>query len=267
MRKTTTFLVAGTASITALFWGAGAIADDSQKLPGDVEPGGSWKEAPYDFKFGNHLDTHVQVSLKTKKGQPKSLRGALYVYFTGKIDGASRLPIARHPRGESHIETCGVGPITCVVGWTLSGRPGAAKFLYHSGVNGNDHPVWMVNRAEEPEPAVPGMVIPQPGYYSHYHWITTTSTDPRASEPDDFPAACDKSSAGALEDNAPSAVNEICEGWFLQIKATQSFAFQHGGEIIPIHKGSDIRSHLNIVTNYTQFPWVPIEPTRPTGGN
>ena len=260
MRKTTTFLVAGTASITALFWGAGAIADDGQKLPGDVGPGDSWKVAPYDFKFGNHLDTHVQVSLKTKKGQPKSLRGTLYVYFTGTIDGPSGLPIARHPRGANHPnETCGgVNANICVAGWTLSGRPGAAKFLYHSGVNGNDHPVWMVNRAE----TTPGMVIPQPGNYSHYHWITATSTDPR-DVPED--SACNKSSAGALEDIAPSAVNEICEGWFLQIKATQSFAFQHGGEIIPIHKGSDIRSHLNIVTNYFDFPDSPemtITPTR-----
>ena len=264
MRKTTTFLVAGTASITALFWGAGAIADDSQKFPGDVEQYDSWQAEPYDFLFGNHLDTHIQVSLKTKKGQPKSLRGALYVYFTGDTDAVSGLPIARHPRGASHSETCGVDAIICVAGWKMSGRPGAAKYLYHSGINGNDHPVWMVNRAEEPTAPAPGMVIPQPGYYSHYHWITTTSTDPRKT---DVPAACDKSSAGALQDVIPTAVNEICEGWFLQIKATQSFMFQHGGEIIPIHKGSDIRSHLNIVTNYTDIPVAPIEPTRKTGGH
>ena len=70
-------------------------------------------------------------------------------------------------------------PISCVVGWDMDGQPGAAKFLYHDGVNGNDHPVWMVNRAEEAGAPAPGMVIPQPGYYSHYHWITTTNTIPR----------------------------------------------------------------------------------------
>ena len=246
MRKTTTFLVAGTASITALLWGAGAIADDSHKFPGDVEQGDSWQEAPYDFEFGNHLDTHIQLRLKTKKGQPKSLRGALYIIFTGDTDMASGLPIARHPRGDMHDETCGIDAIICVAAWKMSGRPGAAKFLYHSGVNGDDHPVWMVNRAEEELAPAPGMVIPQPGYYSHFHWISEGSTDPREVY---VSPACNKINAGALDDS-PSAVDMICEGWFLQIKATQSFAFQHGGETILIRKGSDIRSHLNIVTNF-----------------
>ena len=258
MRKITTFLVAGTAAITALFWGAGAIADDDQKFPGDVEASDPWQEAPYDFLFGNHLDTHIQLSLKTKKGQPKSLRGALYVIFTD-IDDASGLPIARHPRGDMKDETCGEDDIICVAGWTMSGRPGAAKFLYHNGVNRDDHPVWMVNRAEEGLAPAPGMVIPQPGYYSHFHWISKGSTDPR----EDFVSpACDKSSAGALEDDPDSAVNEICEGWFLQIKATQSFLFKHGGETILIRKGSDIRSHLNIVTNFKNTPEPRITETR-----
>ena len=238
-----------------------SIESEDNNKPRDVGPGDLWQVAPYDFVFGNHLDTHIQLRLKTKGGAPKSLDGALYVYFTGDIDEASGLPVARHPRGDMQGETCGVSPITCLVGWTIKGRPGAAKFLYHSGINGNDHPVWMVNRAEESTAPAAGMVIPQPGYYSHFHWLSSGSVDPRASDLP-FPAECDKSSAGALQDTAPTAVDEICEGWFLQIKATRDFAFKHGGETILVYKGADLRSHLNIVTNYDATTIVPISPTR-----
>lgn len=62
--------------------------------------------------------------------------------------------------------------------------------------------------------------------------------------------------------NDPTAVDEICLGWFLQIKAKKKFAFQHGGEIIPITNGADIRSHMNIVTNYENSTVVPITTTR-----
>ena len=55
----------------------------------------------------------------------------------------------------------------------------------------------MVNRAEAPLAPAPGMVIPQPGSYSHVHWITRSSTDPRASL---VPDECDKQKAGQLED-------------------------------------------------------------------
>ena len=254
-------LLAGVSALTIAFGihDAGADVD-----PGDVAQGDSWQAPPYDFKFGNHIDTHIQLELKEKKDRPPSLKGSFYVIFTGDTDATTGLPVARHPRGASHSERCGIDPITCVVGWRMDGAPGAAKFLYHDGVNGDDHPVWMVNRAEEITAPSPGMVIPQPGYYSHYHWVTTTSTDPRAAS---VPAACDKNNAGQLQDTPPSAVNEICEGWFLQIKAVREFAFQHGGEVIPVHSGDDIRSHLNIVTNYKESPIVPITPTRTGDGH
>ena len=129
----------------------------------------------------------------------------------------------------------------------MRGQPGAAKFLYHDGVNGDDHAVWMVNRAEEATAPTAGMVIPQPGSYTHFHWITATSTDPRA---DSVPAECDKNNAGDLE-GAPSAVDMVCDGWFLQIKAVRHFAFEHGGELTPVRPGIDNRSHLNLVTNFS----------------
>jgi len=219
-------------------------------------------KAPYDFLFGNHIDTHQEnnLTINDMTGEPESLFGKFYIIFTGEIDEASGLPIAYHPRGAGeHNEECGVDPIDCVVGWEMRGVPGAAKFVSHAGVNGDDHPVWLVNRAEEDLAPAPGMVIPQPGYYSHFHWITTSSNDPRANT---VSAACDKKNAGELETVEPSAVNEVCQGWFLQITAKKSFAFQHGGEIIPIRNGADIRSHLNIVTNYENDTVVPITTTR-----
>lgn len=237
--------------------------------PDDVYPGDVFHAAPFDFVFGNHIDTHIQLELKTRKdGSPKNLRGSFYIIFTDDhgvslgIDPVSGLPIARHPRGtnEDHDETCGVSlNIICVVGWHMRGLPGAAKFISHDGVNGDDHPIWMVNRAEEDSAPVAGMVIPQPGSYTHFHWITRSGTDSRASAVLD---ACDKQKAGQLEDLDPTAVNEVCEGWFLQITAKQNFAFKHGGEIIPVRKGIDNRSHLNTVTNYRSPPVEPITQTR-----
>ena len=67
---------------------------------------------PYNFLMGNHIDEHMENKLQNDG----SLKGRLYIYFTGEIDQASGLPIARHPRGESHNEVCGVDAIDCLVG-------------------------------------------------------------------------------------------------------------------------------------------------------
>ncbi|MEA2078796.1 MAG: hypothetical protein U9P00_02885 [Pseudomonadota bacterium] len=212
---------------------------------------------PWTHLFGNHLDTH-QESMPKPDG---SLKGRLYIIFTGDTDPVSGLPVARHPRGAMKNEECGVD-VTCVVGWNLDATPANAKFLYHNGVNGNDHPVWMVNRAEEAQPgvALPISAIPMPGSFTHFHWITTTSTDDRAAS---VSADCDKTNAGELETKEPTAVDDTCQGWFLQLRAIQEFAFQHGGELIPISPGDDNASHLNIVTNYKALvDGVVITPTR-----
>lgn len=213
-------------------------------------------EEPYDFLFGNHMDPHQETRLTVRGGAPKRLNGFLYIIITGEIDSASGLPIARHPRGAEHNEVCGGDSdddfedegdgIDCVVGWTMKGKPGKAKFLYHEGVNGNDHPVWMVNRTQ----------IRQPGSYNHFHWIGRESNDPRADEdyPEPIPAACDKMNASDLENQDPSAVNVVCPGWFLQIRAVAEFAFDHGGEKVPVRPGIDNATHLNLVTNYAEVP-------------
>ena len=223
----------------------------------DFESAREFHGKPFDFLFGNHIDTHLETKLTINKrtGEPKKLFGKFYIIFTGDTDLVSKLPVARHPRGASHNEDCDV--IECVTGWVMRGLPGAAKFLYHSGVNGDDHPVWVVNRAEEIGAPAPGMVVPQPGSFTHFHWITATSTDPRANL---VSSECDKNNAGQLQNDALSAVDSICSGWFLQIKAVRKFAFKHGGEFIPIRPGMDNRSHLNLVTNFNND--VEITPTR-----
>lgn len=235
-----------------------------QQYPGDVGPDDTWQQLPYDFNFGNHIDTHIQLKAEVEAGIPVSLKGSFYVIDTGGVyhdpQTGADLPIYHHPRGADHDEVCGTSNITCLVGWHLNAVPGAAKFLYHSGINGDDHPVWMVNRAEESSASTAGMVLPQPGYYSHFHWITTGSNqDPRA---DGVTLECDKADAGQLQDQAPTAVNEVCQGWFLQLDSVRSFAFEHGGEVIPVYSGEDLRTHLNLVTNYDETPVVPITLTR-----
>ena len=206
---------------------------------------------PWDFLFGNHIDTHQETKLKLDKaGNPVRLSGFFYIIFTGDTDEDSGLPIARHPRGASHDEECGVDDIDCVKGWKMNGVPAEATFLYHSGVNGNDHPVWLLNRVD----------IPQPGSFTHFHWITQTSTDPGAGQ---VSAECDANNASQLETNAQHAdENVICPGWLLEISAELSFAFEHGGERIPVREGVDNASHLNLVTNYAVVVEPVIEPTR-----
>ncbi len=199
---------------------------------------------PRDFFFGNHLDTHQENSLKINKGTGTTLSGFLYIIYTGDVDSVSGLPVARHPRGPGQGEECGVD-VNCVPGWLVDGLPGAAKFLYHSGVNGEDHAEWLVNRAE----------IPGPGSFTHFHWIGSDSTDPRA---DDVSPECDAENAAGLED---VAVDATCAGWFLQLRAIREFAFEHGGERIPVRVGIDNTTHVNLVTNYNGD--LVITPTRP----
>jgi hypothetical protein len=200
----------------------------------------AFSDPPFDFLFGNHIDTHQETRLNNKG----ELDGFFYIIFTGDTDGASGLPIARHPRGASQNEECDVDAIVCVAGWHISGKLGEAVFLFHNGVNGDDHPVWLVNRVN----------IPQPGSYTHFHWITndeeapTQTTDPRADIEGSIPDECNQQNGGQLE--TAGAADEICPGWFLEIRAVRSFAFDHGGEIIPVYAGDDNATHLNLVTNY-----------------
>ncbi len=219
---------------------------------------------PFNFLMGNHIDSHLETRLESDG----SLKGRFYIYFTGETDEATGLPIARHPRGAGeHNEECGVDPVDCVVGWHVRALPAEAVFLSHSGVNGDDHPVWLINTRN-------GM--PQPGSYTHFHWITSTSSDSRAGS---VPAACDVPMAGKLEGTVITglleldggingswpdakvhvgggAENLVCPGWLLEITAIREFAFMHGGEKIAVSPGIDNSTHLNIVTNYAIIPGI-----------
>ena len=275
MNKSVNYLIVVLTGLALML--AGMEGQAAKKVrPGDVALGGEWKQGRFDFVFDNHMDTHVQLKYDEEDGEPEELWGSMYVIDISDpptIDTASGLVIKRHPRGATHFEECGTDDIKCEVGWHVEAIPGAFKFLYHSGVNGNDHAMWMVNRAEEytdgtSPPQSPGMVIPQPFIPSHAHWISRGSTDARADSVSD---ACNNNNAGQLESadekNDPSAVNEVCQGWFMELKAVKAFAFQHGGELIPIHPGDDLRSHLNIVTNYDQTPVEDITETRTSGSH
>ena len=95
----------------------------------------------------------------------------------------------------------------------------------------------MVNRVD----------ILQPGSFTHFHWIGADSDDPRA--PTEVPQECDVEMAGELDNNAE---NVTCTGWFLEIRAVRKFAFDHGGEKVPVRPGLDNATHLNLVTNYEE---------------
>lgn len=155
--------------------------------------------APYDFLFGNHIDTHQQAKLMPDG----ELNGALYIEFTGEHT-ADGYPIAKHT-------DCNGELADCTVGWTFRGVPGEATFAYH--VQG-DHPVWLVAARAE---------IPQPGAFSHFHWLGSPAM------------------AGGLVENTAHA------GYFLELTAKDVFVFMLGNEQILVRPGLDMATHVNIV--------------------
>jgi hypothetical protein len=166
--------------------------------------------APLDFTFGNDIDSHQQ----THQGRDGNLFGYLYIHFTGETttDGY---------RVATHVD-CSNAALRCTVGWLLRGQPGSATFLYQ--VMG-DHPIWLVSRSD----------IPQPGGYSHFHWLHD------------------------LVQGNP------IPGYFLELTAIDFFCFVHtepsamaitstgktcgerGGVIVT--PGLDVATHTNIVTS------------------
>jgi hypothetical protein len=169
-----------------------------------------WKNhaRPYNFLFANDIDTHQQ----TRRTSSGDLFGFFYVKFTGDVTSDGY-------RVASHVD-CNTTP-GCTVGWKLNGKLAEATFLYHVMP---DHPVWLVNRPD----------IPQPGAYAHFHWFG-----------DEHPVP-----------------NEMKDGYLLELQAVDSFCFVHdaasvstgatcqdnGG--VPVTHGLDIATHVNIVTSY-----------------
>jgi hypothetical protein len=159
--------------------------------------------APYNFTFGNHIDTHQQSKLV--RGQ---LQGFIYITYTGEVlNGVS---VARHCDD-------GTTPVDCVAGWSFTGKRVTSgsepTFVFHQ----NDHPIWLVDSRND---------IPQPGAYSHFHWL------------------------GAPQD--PSGLNpgSTYPGYFLELFATQTFYFEHEGQMILVKPGLDVATHVNIVASF-----------------
>jgi hypothetical protein len=116
---------------------------------GSALAAGFWNDhlKPFDFMFGNHIDTHQQTMV-LPNGQ---LKGFLYIEFTGEYteDG---YPVAAHT-------DCTIETAVCEVGWTWRGVPGEATFVYQES---GDHPFWQVSSRND---------IPQPGAFGHFHWL------------------------------------------------------------------------------------------------
>ena len=164
--------------------------------------------APFNFLFGNEIDGHQQ----TRQTQDGTLFGFFYIQFTGVVT-KDRYRVA------THVD-CNAPTSGCTVGWTLHGEAVPATFLYQVD---DDHPVFLVGRAD----------IPQPGAFSHFHWL------------------------GSMP-----AVGAVANGYLLQLTAADRFCFiHHGAESatgaktcrdnggLRVERGADIATHLNIVTN------------------
>jgi hypothetical protein len=163
--------------------------------------------APFTFLFGNDIDTHQQ----TRQMRDGTLYGFFYVRYTGLVTKDGQ-PVATHADCNSSDD--------CTVGWALSGKPASATFLYPVM---HDHPVFLASRQD----------LPQPGAYTHFHWLGPAMPMPRQTAP----------------------------GYLLQLTAVDSFCFIHheaemakgnktcgdnGG--ISETRGIDDATHLNIVT-------------------
>lgn len=193
--------------IMLLATGAMFLSGPGVAAAADLYP---WRNhaAPFNFLFENEIDTHQQ----TRQTQDRTLFGFFYIQFTGVVTKDLY-------RVATHVD-CNAATSDCTVGWALNGKAVRAKFLYQVE---DDHPVFLVKRAD----------IPQPGAFSHFHWL------------EDIPA-----------------LGAIADGYLLQLTAVDKFCFiHHGAESatsaktcqsnggVNVDPGADIATHLNIVTS------------------
>lgn len=114
--------------------------------------GYEWRdhEAPFDFVFENHIDTHQQSTLTGGSG----LRGFLYITPSGETT-EERVPIAEH--GD-----CTGNPEGCTVGWLFRGVARTAEYCGHVA---GEHPAW----------AIASRLMPRQPGFTHFHWLDETS--------------------------------------------------------------------------------------------
>ena len=216
-----------------------------------------WRDhaRPYTFLFGNHIDTHQETRLR-RNG---NLSGYFYIYWTEEFTDDGE-PIAEHCTEPAHYAA------GCFPGWTIKAKPCIkevnacrAMYLYHY----HDHPVWMIGPRVDNSGGLRGTrgMIPQPGSYTHMHWLTEGTVHNGVFLPSSLeaveklfgvdiyvPPECNVDAASALTSGIE------CPGYYLQIKAVEKFVFRHGGELIPVSKGIDNRTHVNILTSYRSLP-------------
>ena len=127
-------------ALLAMPLGAQVYADESD---GDFYP---WRnhQAPFEFTFGNMIDTHQQSSFD-KNGV---LHGFIYIRIIGVAEDG--IPIAEKANCEENAEGC-------VVGWVIKAVPVSAE-LVNKGPR-----VWLMDPEDLPQ---------EPGY-THFHWLET----------------------------------------------------------------------------------------------
>ncbi len=265
-------LIAALAGFTLSFSPALSADDD------DDNDDRIWRDHahPYTFLFGNHIDTHEE--LKYRRRAAGDLKGWFYVFDSGESthDG---LPILKHCTKPEHYAA------GCVAGWKLEAKPCIpeldgcqAMYLYHY----HDHPVWLVCpvRDDTGNLRAERNCVPQPGSYTHYHWVTEGAGDFPSDlnpnypmvQPGDLPHGVIDSpleEALGIAIDVPDACNvamasqhtpgSVCPGFFLQLKAGEPFgyetwAFRHGGQDIIVTEGWDNRTHLNLLLSFAPEP-------------
>jgi hypothetical protein len=168
--------------------------------------------APFSFLFGNEIDSHQQ----TRRTRDHSVFGFFYVEFTGVVTKDQY-------RVATHVDCNGARD--CTVGWTLNGKPAKGTFLYQVPP---DHPVFLVDRGD----------IPQPGAFGHFHWL-----------------------------GGQPSPGQVVAGYLLQLTAVDRFCFIHDGAPdatsdrtcrenggVNVDPGIDIATHVNIVTSRPPGP-------------
>jgi hypothetical protein len=83
-----------------------------------------------------------------------------------------------------------------------------------------DHPTWIVNSRND---------IPQPGSFSHFHWLG----DPPGG-------------GGFIQ-------GDMRDGYLIELQAVDQFYFRHNEEEILVMPGIDISTHVNIVGSFPDF--------------
>ncbi len=133
--------------VLLLAFSASIAAADETDLDGEY----LWNhhQAPYDYKFGNMIDSHQQ-SFVNEDGT--RLKGFIYIHVIPGQDYAEGIPTA----DKAHCKTQ-----PCMVGWVVKGVKVSAT-LMKKGPR-----IWLVDPGD----------IPKEAGYSHFHWVCEQGDD------------------------------------------------------------------------------------------